>query len=251
MNGNAVMFDAGQILSVGGAPNYENDRGTGNANVIDITSGNPTVRAVDDLNHPRTLAHSVVLPSGEVVVVGGQGISRLFTDDEATLVPELFDPDTGTWTELAPMATPRTYHSVALLLRDGRVLTGGGGLCGSCAYNHPDVEILTPPYLLDANGDPAPRPTITSAPGSAANGSSISVNVSGGASEFALVRMANSTHSVNNAQRRIPVDFAPTGGNGYSVQIPANAGVVPPGTYMLFALNAAGTPSIAAEIQVG
>ena len=46
--------------------------------------------------------------------------------------PEMWDPATGAWSQMAPMAIPRTYHSVALLLPDGRVFSGGGGLCGTC-----------------------------------------------------------------------------------------------------------------------
>ena len=50
---------------------------------------------------------------------------------------------TETFTLLPPMAVPRNYHSVALLLPDARVISAGGGLCGSgCAANHPDVQIL-------------------------------------------------------------------------------------------------------------
>ena len=39
------------------------------------------------------------------------------------LVPELWDPVDETFTQLAPMQTPRNYHSTALLLPDGRVFT--------------------------------------------------------------------------------------------------------------------------------
>src|SRR5205807_417160 len=74
---------------------------------------------------------------------------------------ELFDPATRSWRELPPLARPRPYHSIALLLPDARVLVGGGGLCSAsdCAVNHPDVEIYSPPYLFAG-----PRPRVTSAP---------------------------------------------------------------------------------------
>ncbi len=250
MNGNAVMYDAGKILVTGGAPDYDTSVGTANAHVIDLNGG-VSVRQVADLETPRTLHNSVVLPSGEVVATGGQRVSRLFTDDQAILVAELFDPATETWSSLAPMSVPRTYHSAALLLLDGRVMVGGGGLCGNCSTNHPDTQILTPPYLLDADGNPKARPTITSAPGSASHGATIAVDVDGGAAEFALVRMANSTHSVNNAQRRVPLAFTSSGGGSYQVTIPADPGVAPPGAYMLFALDANGTPSVADVVNVG
>ena len=65
------------------------------------------------------------------------------------------------FTTLAAAAIPRNYHSVALLLPDGRVFSGGGGLCGNCATNHADGQIFTPPYLLNPDGTPRPRPAIT------------------------------------------------------------------------------------------
>ncbi len=253
MNGNAVMYDEGKILTTGGAPNYITGSSSGNAHVIDLNTGG-SVRQVQSLSRPRALHSSVVLPSGEVVAVGGQSFVELFRDSNAVMVPELFDPDTETWSQLAPMAAPRTYHSSALLLADGRVMTGGGGLCGNCvgdpSRNHPDVQILTPPYLLDAAGNLKSRPIINSVPGSAGYGQSVTVNVSGGASEFALIRLANSTHATNNGQRRIPVSFTATGGGNYQVTMPGDPGVAPPGSYMLFALDANGTPSVSKNIAL-
>ena len=61
---------------------------------------------------------------------------------------------------------PRTYHSTALLLPDGTVFNGGGGLCGACVCgpgtaasgscktpNHEDAQIFTPPYLFGPDGE--------------------------------------------------------------------------------------------------
>src|SRR5688500_10119260 len=39
MNGNAVMYDVGRILAVGGAPGYDDSPATARAYTIDITSG--------------------------------------------------------------------------------------------------------------------------------------------------------------------------------------------------------------------
>ena len=52
-----------------------------------------------------------------------------FTDPNAVFVTELWDPDTGNFTLMSPVAIARVYHSIALLLPDGRVFSGGGGLC--------------------------------------------------------------------------------------------------------------------------
>ncbi len=249
MNGNAVMYEPGKILTTGGAQAYQDAEATANATVIDITGANVTSRPVASMAFRRGFHDSVVLPSGEVVVVGGQSRVVPFSDATAILAAELWDPDTETFTTLASMATPRTYHSMALLLADGRVLAGGGGLCGGCSTNHPDVEILTPPYLLDDNGNPAPRPSISAAPASIDLNERFDVSASAGVAEFTLVRMASATHSVNNDQRRIPVSF--TGGDGsYRLTAPADGGIAPPGNYYLFAIDGAGVPSVAAVVNL-
>ena len=76
--------------------------------------------------YARALANGVVLPTGRVLIVGGLTYAALFTDDRAVLIPELWDPVSETFSLMAPMQTPRAYHSTALLLPDGRVFSGGG-----------------------------------------------------------------------------------------------------------------------------
>jgi galactose oxidase len=151
---------------------------------------------------------------------------------------------------LAAQAVPRTYHSFALLLPDGRVLSGGGGLCGQCSTNHTNAEILTPPYLLNADGSPALRPTILSAPTTASLGSSISVSTDKTVSAFALMRLSSATHSLNNEQRRVPLSFRVGRAGEYLLSIPIDPGVVVPGYYMLFALDATGVPSVSRTLRI-
>lgn len=70
-----------------------------------------------------------------MLVVGGQSYAVPFTDTNPSLPAELFDPTQNAWRTLAPIAVPRTYHSIALLLPDATVLAGGGGLCGKGVSN--------------------------------------------------------------------------------------------------------------------
>jgi galactose oxidase len=261
MNGNAVMYDVGKILTLGGATAYGdagsvvNVQATRRSYLIDI-SGGPSQPAVTtrgpDMAFPRAFSSSVVLPDGKVLVLGGEQHPEPFNDTGAALSPELWDPATNRFRTMSPAAIPRTYHSVAALLPDGRVFSGGGGLCGSatCKVNHLDGEIFTPPYLLKSDGTPRVRPVIRTAPASAAPGSTITVTATASLPKFALVRMSGDTHAVNNDQRRIPL-VPTTAANGiYTLTIPADTGVTLPGNYMLFALNSSGTPSVAKIVNI-
>ena len=79
------------------------------------------------------------------------------------LPAEQWNPATGQWRTLAAMQITRQYHSTALLLPDGRVLSSGGGICGTCdqvGYLGKNAEVFSPPYLFQADGTLAPRPAI-------------------------------------------------------------------------------------------
>jgi galactose oxidase len=250
MNGNAAMFDIGKILKVGGATAYQNVDATSKAFIIDINNG-VNVQPVANMGYARSYSSSVVLPNGQVVIIGGQAHPVPFSDLQPVLAAELWDPVTRNFSTLASMRIPRNYHSVALLLQDGRIFVGGGGLCGTCQTNHANAEIFTPPYLLNPDGSNAVRPLILQSPGNAGYGAKIAVSMDSAVSQFALVRLSSITHTVNNDLRRIPLNFTRTGTNAYSLQIPTSNGVAIPGFYMLFALNNAGVPSIAKVIKIG
>ena len=129
VNGNAVMYDIGKLLKTGGGPAYEGVNANANSYIIDINAG-ATVRKITPMAYARVFHNSVVLPNGQVVIVGGQTYANAFTDNNAVLRPELFDPVTETFTLLPPIAVGRNYHSVALLMPDARALRGRGGRRG-------------------------------------------------------------------------------------------------------------------------
>ena len=134
MKGTTVMFDIGKILKVGGAESYDDrDPANDNSYVIDINGGygsTPTVTPTSNkVQFSRTMHNSTVLPNGEVLITGGLSESLVFTYGGARLTAEIFNPTTNSWRSVAGMQTPRTYHSVAILMIDGRVFVGGGGLC--------------------------------------------------------------------------------------------------------------------------
>ena len=134
---------------------------------------------------------------------------------------------------------------------DGRVFSAGGGLCGpTCTTNHFDGQVFTPPYLLTADGKPADRPAITSAPATASNGSSITVQTDRAVTGFSIIRMGTATHSLDTDQRRIALTPTSSADGSYSLTIPADPGIAVPGYWMLFALDANGVPSVAKVIRI-
>ena len=166
------------------------------------------------------------------------------------------NPATGTWKTLAAETATRQYHSTALLLPDGRVLSSGGGICGTCdqvGYLAKNAQVFTPPYLFktDGSGELAPRPAIASAPASVAYGAGFQIDTPDAAAirKVALVRLGAVTHSVNMEQRYVPLTFT-AGAGALTATAPANANIAPPGVYMLFITDANGVPSVAKMVTV-
>ncbi|WP_404954519.1 discoidin domain-containing protein [Streptomyces sp. 147326] len=251
MTGNAVSYDIGKLLTLGGSPAYQDSPATRRAYTVSVSGSQAQAARTGDMEHARAFSNSVVLPDGKVAVFGGQAYPVPFSDATSVLTPELWDPATGSFTPLASMAVPRNYHSVANLLPDGRIFSGGGGLCGDCATNHADGAVFTPPYLLNADGTPKPRPVISGGvPSRTAPGTSLTVSTEGPVASFVLMRAAAATHSTDNDQRRVPLVSTAAGTNSYTVSVPADTGVVLPGNYMLFALDAQGVPSTARFLAV-
>lgn len=266
MCGVTVMYEPGKIFSAGGSPDYESANAIATAHLISI--GTPytaaTVIQLPDMHFARIFHNAVVLPNGQIIIMGGQSWGDPFTDSNATLVVELFDPATKVFTKLASAAVARNYHSTGILLPDGTVFNGGGGLCYSgvrVCNNHEDGQIFTPPYLFNSTGGPAARPVITSVGGVASTSSSpvafkpgqnSTVSVSGNATgvSFVLVRVGSSTHTVNTDQRRVPLTVANVTGSNATIIVPKDYGIVIPGAYYLFALSSAQVPSISRTVFI-
>src|SRR5207247_3587222 len=99
---------------------------TATAEVIDLNSASPAWTHTGSMvTGGRKLHNATLLPDGKVLVSGG---SR-GTEDPNTLpsvpapVCEMWDPASGTWATMASQSKIRAYHSTAVLLPDGRVLT--------------------------------------------------------------------------------------------------------------------------------
>jgi galactose oxidase len=95
MNGNAVMYDTGKILTVGGGPAYNAESAssldagaaTAAASVITLAGNKASVLLTTPMKRARGFCNSVVLPDGKVVVIGGMAVPIIFSDIDPELVP--------------------------------------------------------------------------------------------------------------------------------------------------------------------
>jgi hypothetical protein len=244
----ATMFEPGRILQFGGSqgPNKR-------AHIIDIRGTTPQITETGSLAYQRGHGISTVLPNGHVLATGGARFGNVVDSGEVAYEAEIWNPKTGVWTVGAKAEHYRLYHSSALLLPDATVVVGGGGLPGPTP--HLNMEVFFPPYLFTSGGKLATRPTITGAPTVMDLSRSYRVNVSVGPNKrvarMALVRTGSASHSFNNDQRFLELSFAAAATPGaFTVHAPRSAADAPPGMYMLFALDDAGVPSVAAMVRL-
>ena len=233
--GPAVMYSPGKVAVFGGA-----DPPTATAETIDLSATTPAWKFTSSMHFPRRQHNAVILPDGKVFIVGGSSASGFDTSSSPVLPTEMWDPATGQFTVMASIAVYRGYHSTALLLADGRVLSAGGNVGG------PNAQLFSPPYLFAGT-----RPSIASAPVSAGYGQTVFIGTPDVASisKVTLLREASVTHTNSMSQGFQSLSFTKTS-TGLNVTMPANANLATPGYYMLFILNGSGVPSVASIIQI-
>lgn len=233
--GPGVMYETGKILEVGGS-----DPPTATAETIDLTAATPAWTLTGNMHFARRQHNAVVLPDGKVFIVGGSSGSGFDDSTNPVLPTEMWDPATGQFTVMPSIAVYRGYHSTAILLPDGRVLSAGGNVGGA------NAQIYSPPYLF--NGA---RPAISSAPTSVGYGQTVFIGTpdAGSITKIAWIKMPSVTHTFDESGRYMHLNFT-QGSGGLNVTMPANGNLAPPGYYMLFILNGAGVPSVAKIINI-
>ena len=248
--GSAVMYDAGKILVVGGGGPTET------AEVVDLNAGAGAAwRNVAPMAVARRHLNATLMADGTVLVTGGSNAPgfNVAPTDSRVLTAERWDPITEQWTSLASMSHHRVYHSTALLLPDGRILSAGSGQPKAAGLTDDfTAEIFTPPYLYRLDGTLATRPTITDAPTDVSYGQAFTVQTpeAGTIARATWIRLSSVTHAFNQNQRLNNLTIAMTGASSILVTAPASANVAPPGHYMLFLIDANGVPSVARIIRI-
>ena len=243
----AVMYEPGKILKAGSASDggFPADPSSAAAYVIDMNQPSPLWRQVAFMAFPRAFLNLTSLPDGSVLATGGGTTKDGQNLANAVLPAELWSPATETWTTVASMATPRLYHSQALLLPDGRVFVGGSGGDSGVA-DQKSAEIYSPPYLFKGA-----RPVISSAPSVVNYGGTFSVTTPDASSiaSVRLISLGSVTHGFNMNQHALSLDFVQAPGS-VAVTAPANANLATPGYYMLFLVNSNGVPSVSTFVSL-
>lgn len=186
-------------------------------------------------------------PAGGSCFVAGGTCASYVNADFATLNAEMWDPGTLNWTVLAAQERPRMYHSIAILLPDGRVLTAGGGKRSGLDSQH-NAEFFSPPYLFQG-----PRPTIMSLPEEITIGVPFDVVLGNAESSdierVTLIRLGSVTHQFNMDQRFIELEHSVQTTSSLRILTPSDVNVAVPGWYMLFVLDD-GVPSLGEYIKI-
>jgi hypothetical protein len=154
------------------------------------------------------------LPDGKMLGVGGTHIE---TPHRQSL---LYDPTSNTWTGMASQTEERGYHSTAVLLPDGRVLSAGDNFAPGGGSK---LEIYSPPYLFRGE-----RPVISAAPSTATWGASLDITTPSAVSRAVLMRPSSVTHTNDMNQRHLELGFT-AGTGGIIATAPSSAKVAPPG----------------------
>jgi hypothetical protein len=140
----------------------------------------------------------VLLPDGSMVTVGGGYGSdtstptspRLWGAEERHKQTELWDPSSGRWRPGPPQAEHRVYHSTAILLPDGSVVSAGDEYNGQ--KDRDTYEIYRPSYFFKGE-----RPVLRSASPAAGYGQAlVAISPDEDVSHAVLVAPGAATHAV-------------------------------------------------------
>jgi hypothetical protein len=206
------------------------------AESMDVTNLAPTPawQRLADLNARRINVNGILLPDGTILVLGGHRNPGRFGANDPVLEPEIYDPIANSFTPQPPMQYPRGYHSVAILIPDGRVITAGGPGGAGGVDNQFNMEIFSPPYLFRG-----PRPVVTAVPAAAQHGDIITIDSPDAASidSVVLLRPQSITHHTDAGARYIRLQISGRQPNQLQARIPVLASVAPPGYYLLYVLT--------------
>jgi hypothetical protein len=244
-HGAAVISPANlnKVYAFGGTQTYMGGGATATAEVIDTSATSPQWTYVASQNIARYNANYVILMDGTILSVGGATLDRY---DGPVMTPEIYDPVADKWTKMVDQSAARPYHSTAILLPDGTVLSAGSDNPNNYTYDK-QYDIFSPPYLFKG-----PRPNFTITSTSLGYNQAFTINTAQPTrvGKVAMVRPGAVTHDNDMDQRYVLLNFT-VGSGVLNVTSPINGSTAPPGWYMLTIVSNQGVPAVAQWVQVG
>ncbi|MGH3791447.1 MAG: galactose oxidase-like domain-containing protein, partial [Pseudonocardiaceae bacterium] len=236
---------AQQVMIIGGGPyDMHNQAGaTASTAIVDLTAAAPAYVPAANLTMGRMHLCATLLPDRTVLVNGGAMMEE--TTAQAALGAEIYHPGTGQWHMAAESRVPRLYHSIALLMPDGKVVTAGSN--PQRKTEELRIEVFWPPYLFAGS-----RPSVTPAQTEVVYGAHLSVTVpnAGSIVTASLIRPGATTHSSDLEQRLVDLPLVVSSADTLSLQLPNSSNLAPPGWYLLFVVDQAAIPSPAAWVHL-
>ncbi len=247
----ASLVGTGEIMVVGGGGGARAE-----AQRIDLYNPQTGTWRSHDMGITRHNPATTLLPDGSVLIVNGEPGDDVKNAIGDRHQPQIYDPYSDQLSTLAAWPdendADRGYHSFSLLLKDGRILLGGGMVTlAEVGCERPDLRIFNPPYLTKG-----PRPIIDPSMESAriSIGGAFDLTYSGAEprAERGVVLMAlgSETHSFDQNQRYVPLTFSKIAEGHLSVHGPANSTFAPEGEYLLFVISEQGVPSEARVVHL-
>nr|WP_281723014.1 galactose oxidase early set domain-containing protein [Nitrosomonas nitrosa] len=255
-----------RILFVGGVNPMRLDLGSESPAWLPTAGRAPSIASRD-----RVYSNAVLLPTGEVCVVGGvhdvgneNSADGTVRPEDPVLEAEIYSPginwNTGmysnadTWSVKQAAVYARNYHSTALLLPNGKVWVAGGNFNAGSGNPDDDVEVVgvkkkrgtkkielyEPDYIATPN-----RIQITDSPKVLTYNEPFIVEIDRPATNVkyvALIRAGSVTHSTDNDQRFVALTIESRNGNTLNLSAPPNGNVAPPGYYMLWVVDNSDKP---------
>ena len=245
-----------KVMILGGGGVGESEVSTKRTDIVDLSKPKPRWQPGPDLPAPARYLSAVLLPDDTLFTTGGSSGYRGGKYGSKTrsdlFNAQIYRPDENRFATAAESTVGRNYHSEAILLPDGRVVTMGSDPLYDESGKGPGtfekrIEVYSPPYLFQGA-----RPTITDGPEKVKRGTTAKFTTPDAAriATARLVRPSAVTHALDVDQRSVALDITPAGGDTLGLSVPKTKGLVPSGWYMLFLVDDKGVPSVARWVQV-
>ena len=211
---------------------------TASTNIINLNETSPTFRLGPSLASPKAYANCVALPGSGIIEIGGGSVNKIANASRE--VAMLTSATASSWTTMNPLPAKehRLYHSLAYLQDDGSIISMNSDPKGEPRSN--TVLRYEPPYLFQGA-----RPTITSAPATMTYGKTYTLSVSSDVTKVSIMPSASPTHGTDSNQKQVILPVV----NG-KITLDFNSYQFGRSIVRIFALNAQGTPSVAAWSKV-